>query len=263
MGSSTTEYRKALCVVQVCVSVCLSVCGRVRVLPSSEASSWPCRVETSRDASISHLLPTRHTQQLLQAWVLIWVHLHVYKSGIMPHNKKNPQNKTEERNCIKEKWKLQLKWLSQSVCFGYESCVTGYQVLELPMLSLTAVELTGDYRWQVRPVFTWQMYNPTNWLHANYKLISNRLNHRDQLFDASVISCTIMYWALLSIDCTSVWQVLINGVISIQDSQVSAAQVLCNKVAVYLLHQQAGASTSTCTGASTSTCCSVLSTECQ
>lgn len=118
-------------------------------------------------------------------------------------------------------------------------------------------------RWQVRPVFTWQMYNPTNWLHANYKLISNRLNHRDQLFDASVISCTIMYWALLSIDCISIWQVLINGVISIQDSQVSAAQVLCNKVAVYLLHQQAGASTSTCAGASTSTCCSVLSTECQ
>lgn len=119
-------------------------------------------------------------------------------------------------------------------------------------------------RWlQVRPVFTWQMYNPTNWLHANYKLISNRLNHRDQLFDASVISCTIMYWALLSIDCISIWQVLINGVISIQDSQVSAAQVLCNKVAVYLLHQQAGASTSTCAGASTSTCCSVLSTESQ
>lgn len=225
------------------------MCVRVRVLPSSEASSWPCWVETSRDASTSHLLPTRHTQQLLQAWVLIWVHLHVYKSGIMPHNKK-PQNKTEERNWFKEKWKLQLKWLSRSVCFGYESCVTGYQMLELPLLSLTAVELTGDYRWQVRPVFTWQMYNPTNWLHANYKQISNRLNHRDQLFDASVISCTIMYWALLSIDCTSVWQVLIIGVISIQDSQVSPAQVLCNKVAEYLLHQQAGASTSTC--------CSVL-----
>lgn len=102
-----------------CVCVCLSVCGRVRVLPSSEASSWPCRVETSRDASISHLLPTRHTQQLLQAWVLIWVHLHVYKSGIMPHNKKKTQNKTEERNCIKEKWKLQLKWLSQSVWLCY------------------------------------------------------------------------------------------------------------------------------------------------
>lgn len=72
-----------------------------------------------------------------------------------------------------------------------------------------------------------------------------------------------MYWALLSIDGISIWQVLINGVISIQDSQVSAAQVLCNKVAVYLLHQQAGASTSTYAGASTSTCCSVLSTECQ
>lgn len=151
--------------------------------------------------------------------------------------------------------KITVKMIESECMFCYESCVTGYQVLELPLLSLTAVELTGDYRWQVRPVFTWQMYNPTNWQHANYKLISNRLNLRDQLFDASVISCTIMYWALLSIDCTSVWQVLINGVISIQDSQVSAAQVLCNKVAVYLLHQQAGASTSTC--------CSVLSTESQ
>lgn len=159
--------------------------------------------------------------------------------------------------------KIPVKMIESECIFGYESCVTGYQVLELPLLSLTAVELTVDYRWQVRPVFTWQMYNPTNWLHANYKLISNRLNHRDQLFDASVISCPIMYWALLSIDCISIWQALINGVISIQDSQVSAAQVLCNKVAVYLLHQQAGASTSTCAGASTSTCCSVLSTECQ
>lgn len=119
------------------------------------------------------------------------------------------------------------------------------------------LQVTGETRVHL------YLYNPTNWLHANYKLISNRLNHRDQLFDASVISCTIMYWALLSIDCISIWQVLINGVISIQDSQVSAAQVLCNKVAVYLLHQQAGASTSTCTGASTSTCCSVLSTESQ
>lgn len=244
----------SVCGTCVCVSVCLCVAGLECYLVQRPA---PGPVEwRPREMPPYHICypPDIHNNCSKHESWFECTYMYI-KVGSCHTTTKKTQNKMEERHWFKEKWKLQLKWLSQSVCFGYESCVTGYQVLELPLLSLTAVELTGDYRWQVRPVFTWQMYNPTNWLHANYKLISNRLNLRDQLFDASVISCTIMYWALLSIECISVWQVLINGVISIQDSQVSAAQVLCNKVAVYLLHQQAGASTSTC--------CSVLSTECQ
>ena len=44
-------------------------------VPRSWANSWPLDWLTTRDSSRSHLLPAKTTEALLQACVLIWVHL--------------------------------------------------------------------------------------------------------------------------------------------------------------------------------------------